>query len=100
MFHNLCYTHSRMQTETLNGTRSSWPHWAEFLRRRGLETLASWVLEAFGPLTVLGAQALHAGSPLLRPALSTAQVESLTSLLEDPAETRAFAAYLREEVSP
>lgn len=89
-----------MQTETLPGTRSSWPQWAGFLRHRGLESLASWAIEALGPLTVLGAQALHIGSPLLRPALSTAQVESLASLLEDPAETRAFAAFLREEASP
>jgi hypothetical protein len=89
-----------MQTVTLTGTRSSWPDWVEFLRRRRLEALTSWVLEAFGPLTVLGAQVLHVGSPLLRPALSTLQVESLASMLEDPAETRAFAAYLREEISP
>jgi hypothetical protein len=89
-----------MQTDTLTGTRSSWYRWAEFLRQRRLEALASWALDALGPLAMLGAQALHAGSPLLRPALSTAQVESLANLLEDPAETHAFAVYLREEVSP
>lgn len=88
-----------MQTETLPGTRSSWPQWADFLRNRRLEDVTAWVLEAFGPLTALGAQALHAGSLFLRPAFSAAQVESIASLLEDPDETRAFAALLREDVS-
>jgi hypothetical protein len=89
-----------MQTEPHTGTRSSWPEWAEFLRSHGLESMASWVLEAFGPLAVVGAQILHAGSPLINLPSSNKQVESLTSLLEDPAETRAFAAYLREDVLP
>jgi hypothetical protein len=54
-------------------------------------------LEAAGPLTLLGAQVLYAGSPLLRPAFSGSQVGALARLLEDDAEARAFAAFLREE---
>jgi hypothetical protein len=96
----MCYTHISMQTESLTGTRSSWSLWADFLRQRKLEDLAAWALDAFGPLTVLGAELLHAGSPLLRPAFSTAQVDSLANLLEDPAEAQAFAAFLREGTSP
>ncbi len=89
-----------MQTESLNGTRSSWPRWAEFLHRNGLDVLASWMLEALAPVNVLTSQVLHAGAPFLRPALSGPQVSALSTLLEDPAESRAFAAYLRKEGSP
>lgn len=87
-----------MRTDSFPEARASWPTWAEFLRSRGLESLAAWALEAAGPLTVLGAQALYLGSPLLRPALSNAQVEALAGLLEDHSETVAFAAFLREEI--
>jgi hypothetical protein len=89
-----------MQTDSLPGTRSSWPRWADSLRQRGLGALAAWALEALAPLSVVGAQLLHFGSPLIRPAVSPAQIESLADLLEDPGEARAFAAFLREEVNP
>ena len=96
MFHNLCYTDFKMQTDSLPEGRTSWPTWAEFLRSHGLESLVAWALEAAGPLAALGAQALYLGSPLLRPALSEGQVEALASLLEDHNEVLAFSAFLRE----
>lgn len=98
LFHNLCYTHIKMQTDSLVETRSPWLAWGEFLRRRGLEGLAAWALEAAGPLTVLGAQALYLGGPLLRPVLSKSQIDALAGLLEDPEEILAFTAYLREKI--
>jgi hypothetical protein len=87
-----------MQTDSLPETRASWPAWAEFLHRRGLESLVAWALESAGPLTVLGAQALYLGGPLLRPALSNGQINALAGLLEDHGEAQAFAAFLREEM--
>ncbi|PIZ24984.1 MAG: hypothetical protein COY47_08480 [Chloroflexi bacterium CG_4_10_14_0_8_um_filter_57_5] len=86
-----------MQRNNPSELRALWLSWADFLRRLGLENLAAWALEAAGPLTVLGAQALYLGAPLLRPAFSDAQVGALAHLLEDDEETRAFAAFLREE---
>jgi hypothetical protein len=88
-----------MQMDSIAETRSAWPGWAEFLRRRGLENLAAFVLEAAGPLTVLGAQALYFGDPLLRPVLTSVQRDALADLLEDRGEALAFAAFLREEIS-
>jgi hypothetical protein len=88
-----------MQTDFASGTRSAWPRWSEFLRSHRLENLAAWALEAAGPLTVLGAQALYIGGPLLRPALTDAQRDALTTLLEDRDEVQALAAFLREETS-
>ena len=88
-----------MQMDSVSGTHSAWPVWAEFLRRHGLENLVAWALEAAGPLTVLGAQALYIGGPFLRPALTDMQRDALAGLLEDRDEALAFSAFLREEIS-
>ena len=45
--------------------RSEWSEWAESLRRFKLDVVAAWLLEAGGPLTVLGAQAVYLGQPFL-----------------------------------
>ena len=39
-------------------TRSSWSPLAAVLRRYGLDGTVAWILDALGPLTVLGAQIL------------------------------------------
>jgi hypothetical protein len=87
-----------MQMEPIPAARSAWPGWAEFLHRHGLENLVAWALEAAGPLTVLGAQAIYIGGPLLRPALTDLQRDALAGLLEDRDEALAFTAFLREEI--
>ena len=93
----LCYTQIKMLTCSLPEVRASWPTWAGFLRHHRLESLVAWILEAAGPLTVVGAQLVHLGSPLLRPVFSPEQADALASLLEDPDAARSFAAFLREE---
>ncbi|MBM3150848.1 MAG: hypothetical protein FJZ96_01365 [Chloroflexi bacterium] len=80
-------------------TRIPWPAWAKFLRRYGLENLAAWLLEAGGPLNVLGAQALFLGSPLLQPLLNGDKIDALANLLEDHDEGQAFIEYLRESAA-
>lgn len=89
-----------MQTDSLPEARSSWPGWAESLRRYRMDDLAAWLLEAVGPLTVIGAQALYAGGPLLSPVLPDTQCDALARLLEDRDETHAFIRFLREGGSP
>ena len=86
-----------MLTNPFSAERTSWPVWAEFLRERRLENLAAWALEAAGPLTVLAAQALYLGSPFLRSAFSTGQMDALAGMLEDHREVIKFTAFLREE---
>jgi hypothetical protein len=88
-----------MQMDPVSEARSAWHGWAELLHRHGLENLVAWILEAAGPLTVLGAQALYLGGPLLRPALTDTQRDALAGLLEDRDETLAFTAFLQEEIS-
>jgi hypothetical protein len=76
-------------------SRSEWPQWAESLRRLKLDGLAAWCLEAAGPLTVLGAQAVY----LTQPFLSGKKLNTLALMLEEDEETQAFARYLRGDVS-
>ena len=88
-----------MQTDSLSERRTSWETWVKFLHRHGLENLAAWTLEAAGPLTVLGAQALYLGGALLRPYMSDGQINALAGLLEDHHEAEAFVELLREATS-
>jgi hypothetical protein len=53
------------------------------------------LLEAGGPLTVLGAQAVYLGQPFL----GGKKLDSLAHMLEEDEETQAFARYLRGEIS-
>lgn len=72
--------------------RPQWSDWAKTLQHLKLDSLTAWLLEAGAPLTLLGAQALYFGAPILGKG-----TESLARLLEDETQTRAFAAFLRQE---
>jgi len=74
-------------------SRADWSHWAESLRRFKLDGLASWLLEAGAPLTLLSAQALYIGQPFL----GGKQWNSFAQMLEEDEEAQAFARYLRGE---
>jgi hypothetical protein len=82
----ICYT-SSMQS------RPEWSHWAETLRRFKLDGLASWLLEAGAPLTMLGAQMLYVSQPFV----GGKGWSSLAHMLEEDEEVQAFARYLRGE---
>ncbi len=75
--------------------RSQWSKWAESLRRLKLDSLAAWFLEAGGPLTLLGAQAVYMSQPFI----GGKKLDSLAQMLEEDEETQAFARYLRGEGS-
>ena len=76
--------------------RSEWPEWAESLRRLKLDGLAAWLLDAAGPLTILGAQAVYLGQPFM----GGKKLDPLAHLLEEHEESQAFARYLRGESLP
>ena len=76
-----------------------WERWANFLHRWGLLAPASTVLEAAGPLTVIAAQLVYFGTPLFSRPSPESQWQALAEMLESQAESRSFAAYLREEES-
>ena len=77
-------------------SRPDWPQWAETLRRLKVDGLASWLLEAGAPLTVLGAQALYITQPFLGGNRETSW-NSFARMLETDEEVQAFARYLRGE---
>jgi hypothetical protein len=73
-----------------------WRSWARFLQRWGLEQWVASILEVVGPLSVLGAQMVYVGSPLLKYALPATQLDALARMLEDTGHTQAFVSCLRE----
>lgn len=75
--------------------QSEWSEWAESLRRLKLDGFAAWLLEAGGPLTILGAQVVYLGQPFM----GGGKLNSLAHMLEEEEETLAFARYLRGESS-
>jgi len=75
--------------------RAYWTQWTDHLRRLGMTGLAAWLLEAGGPFTLLGAQALYFGQPFL----GGEQARALAQMLEDDEQAMAFAAFLREEMA-
>lgn len=77
-------------------TRADWLQWADTLRRFKIDGLASWLLDAGAPLTVLGAQALYLGQPFI----GGEKINALAHLLEEESETQAFVRYLRGEEMP
>ena len=74
-------------------SRANWSQWANALRRLKLDGLASWLLDAGAPLTILGAQALYFSEPFV----GEKSLSSLAHMLEEEEETQAFARYLRGE---
>ena len=74
--------------------RAYWPIWMDVLRKQGLAELAAWVLEAAGPLNLLGAQILYIGQPFVSfPAGQS--MRALADLLEQEEESGAFIALLK-----
>jgi hypothetical protein len=76
--------------------RHIWQSWASTLHRWGMGDWVASVLEAAGPLTIIGAQAVYLSQPLFNLAVPDNHLDALASLLEDSAKTRAFASLLRE----
>lgn len=77
-------------------SRADWSHWAKSLRRFRLDGLASWLLEAGAPLTVLSAQALYLSQPFVGGKRGDSW-KSFGHMLEQDEEVQAFARYLRGE---
>jgi len=73
-----------------------WRVWASNLQQWGLVDWVVSLLDATGPLTILGAQMVYFSQPVLSHALPNAHLDALARLLEDSTRTRDFVDYLRE----
>jgi hypothetical protein len=87
----LCYTLS-MNDEN----QHIWHSWAKALHRWGIGGGTAVLLEVAGPLTLLAAQAVYLGQPLLNGWLPGSKMTALAGMLDDPKNTQVFIQYLRE----
>ena len=78
----------------MDSPRSYWPQWTESLQRLGLNGFAAMMLEAGGPINIIGAQILYIGQPFVSPQASNG-LAALANLLEEHDEAQAFAAILK-----
>jgi hypothetical protein len=81
----------------MNSDQHIWRVWANAMQRWGIHDWVASLLEAAGPLTVLAAQVLYVGQPLLNQAIPGSHIDAIARILEQPAQARAFASFLREE---
>ena len=77
----------------MKSTREYWPRWAESLRHYQLHELTALLLDAAGPLALLGAQVLYVG----RAFIVNDQLMALAEMLEEESEAQAFASFLIKE---
>lgn len=79
----------------MQADRTYWPAWVRFLHRWGVSEPFAALLESTGSLKLLFAQVVYLGQPLFGSDLQKWQ--ALANLLENEAESRSFAAFIREE---
>jgi len=72
-----------------------WQEWAETLHRWNLDGFTAALLEAFGPLTIVGAQLMYLGQPVLHAFFNPGSTTDVAHMLEDPHETQRFIQTLR-----
>lgn len=68
------------------------------LHRWGVDNLVATLLEAAGPLTIIGAQAIYIGQPILAGVLPDEHLKVLAVVLEQDDEREAFVSFIREGV--
>lgn len=81
----------------MQAQHSFWPAWARFLQRWGIDGLAAYLLESFGPINLLLAQTIYAGRSLFAPPTAYGQWQALGEMLENKETSLLFASFLREE---
>lgn len=86
----MCYT------VAMESPQKFWSDWAQILQRWKMGDLVASFLEAIGPLSVLGAQFIYLGQPMLDKITPRDHLRALANMLEDSKETQAFITFLRE----
>lgn len=76
---------------------SIWKNWATAIQRLGLQNLAVTMLEAAGPVNVVGAQLVYLSQPVLDSIVAKDQLSALAEMLEEPKQTQAFIDFLQEQ---
>jgi hypothetical protein len=87
----VCYT------QIVDDNHQIWEDWVYILHRLGIGDLIASLLESSGSLTMLGAQLVYIGQPILNLILPADQINALVGLLEDEEQRRTFITFLRQE---
>jgi hypothetical protein len=74
-----------------------WRGWAVILHKWGIHEVVASFLESSGPLSLIAAQLVYMGQPLLNGISSSGSSRALAELLEDEVNRHAFIRILREE---
>jgi hypothetical protein len=74
-----------------------WRGWAMALHRWGLQDTAADLLEAASPFTLLAAQAVYLGQPILNSIMPAGHSQALAEVLEEGVNREAFISFLRAE---
>lgn len=75
--------------------RKNWLIWAERLHHWKLKRITAAILDAFGPLNIIGAQLMYLSQPLLHTFFTSESTSELAHMLEDPEKTQLFILTLR-----
>jgi hypothetical protein len=70
--------------------------WIKKLSEMRLLNLTATILEALGPINVLGAQLVYLAQPMISPYLTDDHSHEIASILENPSETAKFIKLLKE----
>jgi hypothetical protein len=69
--------------------------WIKTLYKLRLQNLTATILEALGPMNILGAQLVYLTQPVLSPFITSEKSQEFAKILEDPSETALFIQALR-----
>ncbi len=83
----------------MNSDQHIWRLWVKNIHRWGVQDMIAALLDAAGPLTLLGAQIVYIGQPALKQLFPEQHISALAELLEDTTYTREFVSLLREVAS-
>lgn len=78
-------------------TQETMQRWAGLLQGWGVHQVAAALLEASGPLKVVGAQLVYLSQPVLRGFLDGGSLSTLAGMLEEPEQTKTFIEFLRKD---
>ncbi len=75
--------------------QENWEKWIKTLYKLRLQNLTATILEALGPMNILGAQLVYLTQPVLSSFITDDQSQEFAKILEDPSETALFIKALR-----
>jgi hypothetical protein len=79
----------------MNTSQAVWSEWVTRLRSRGYARFAASLLDAFKPVSIIAAQFIYLGTPLLSPIISKTTLIAAAELLENEHHVLDFANELK-----